>query len=170
MRRFQKLSVIMLMIVAIFTAGCTPEENKDYADVDLGLPSGTLWATCNVGAENPEEQGDYFAWGETETKELYDWKQYKYSTYDNDNYVLTKYCTDSLSGFNGLVDGLTVLEPVDDAARANWGNNWRMPTKEEMEELNQETTFVWTTRNGVEGRLLTGPNGNSIFQTSASAK
>lgn len=139
----------------------TPTDEHQY--VDLGLPSGTLWATCNVGTSSPEERGDYFAWGETDTKEIYDWKCYKHSAYNGESFMLTKYCCNPSCGLDGFVDTLSVLEPVDDAVRANWGTGWRMPTKEEYEELNQETTFVWTTRNGVEGRLLTGPNGNSVF-------
>ena len=134
-------------------------DGHDY--VDLGLPSGTLWATCNVGANSPEEFGDYFAWGETEPKNVYDWKSYKYGNFERNE--LTKYCTDSSYGLNGFVDNLTVLEPADDAATANWGEDWRMPTREEWEELYQKTTCTWTTQNGVQGRLLTGWNGNSIF-------
>ena len=133
----------------------------DY--VDLGLPSGTLWAACNVGAVVPEDVGDYFAWGETFPKELYDWKSYKYGDYRNEHFEMTKYCSKSDWGLNGFIDDLTVLEDADDAAQANWGADWRMPTKEELEELYQLTTWKWITVNGVEGRLLTGPNGNSIF-------
>ena len=129
--------------------------------VDLGLPSGTLWATCNVGADAPEGFGDYFAWGETKPKEVYDWKSYQYGNFERNE--LTKYCTDSSYGLNGFVDNLTVLEPGDDAATANWGADWRMATREEWEELYRKTTCVWTTQNGVKGRLLTGRNGNSIF-------
>ncbi len=124
----------------------------DY--VDLGLPSGTLWATCNVGADNPEDYGDYFAWGETQPKSYYDWGTYQY--YDGNN--LTKY-TGS--------DGLTILLPEDDAATANWGSDWRMPTEEEWQELYNNTTHTWTTQNGVNGRLFTASNGNSLFLPAA---
>ena len=161
MRFFTKVLAVFMMLLAF---GCSkPDEPSDHEYVDLGLPSGTLWATCNVGAESPEDRGDYFAWGETSPKEMYDWKQYQYATWEEDRFVLTKYCMDPNCGLNGFVDNLAVLEPMDDAVTANWGDGWRMPTKEEYEELNQETTFTWTTLNGVEGRLLTGPNGNSIF-------
>lgn len=136
-------------------------ENHEY--VDLGLPSGTLWATCNVGASRPEDCGDYFAWGETVTKAVYDWKSYKYGHCPDDHFAITKYCTDSIYGLDGFVDNLTVLEPADDAATANWGADWRMPTKEEWKELFLKTTCVWTTQNGMDGRLLIGANGNSIF-------
>jgi len=136
----------------------------EYEYVDLGLPSGTLWATCNVGANAPEDCGDYFAWGETAPKEVYDWSSYKYGGIVNELFAMTKYCTNSSCGLDdGFVDNLTVLEPTDDAATANWGTDWRMPTKEEWKELFLKTTCVWTTQNGVDGRLLTGVNGNSIF-------
>ena len=133
------------------------------AYVDLGLPSGTLWATCNVGADTPEGIGDYFAWGETSPKDLYDWKSYRYGNWTFEQFEITKYCTDSCYGLDGFVDNLTLLEPSDDAATVNWGDDWRMPTKEEWEELYQKTTWTWTDINGVKGRLLTGTNGNSIF-------
>ena len=128
----------------------TTEENggggggssDDHDYVDLGLPSSLLWATCNVGANAPEECGDYFAWGETAPKDVYSWSTYQY--YDGGN--LVKY-TGS--------DGLTTLLPEDDAATANLGNGWRMPTKEEWQELYQNTTNTWTTQNGVNGRLFT---------------
>lgn len=129
--------------------------------VDLGLPSGTLWAACNVGAVTPEDYGDYFAWGETQPKDFYDWSTYQYC---NGSYnTLTKYCSGASFGYNGFSDTLTVLLPEDDAATANWGNDWRMPTKEEWQELYNNTTHVWTTQNGVNGRLFTSENGNSLF-------
>ena len=133
----------------------------DY--VDLGLPSGTLWATCNIGADTPEDFGDYFAWGETAPKDVYDWKSYRYGQIVNGCFAMTKYCTDSLWGLDGFVDNLTVLEPDDDVATVAWGKDWRMPTKDEWEELYRNTTCIWVTQNGVDGRLLTGCNGNSIF-------
>ena len=122
----------------------------DHTCVDLGLPSGTLWATCNVGADSPEEFGDYFAWGETQPKDTCDWDTYQF--YNGNN--LTKYTGD---------DGLVTLLPEDDAATANWGPNWRMPTRMECQELLAYTTVTWTTQNGVEGKLFTAQNGNSIF-------
>lgn len=138
----------------------TPEPQGDW--VDLGLPSGLLWATCNVGASSPEDYGDYFAWGEISPKSMYNWDTYIYGFYEyaTDDVYLTKYNTDS---DYGPVDNLTTLQPGDDAATANWGNGWRMPTKEEWQELRNNTTHVWTTQNGVNGRLFTGPNGNTLF-------
>ena len=137
--------------------------NHDY--VDLGLPSGTLWATCNVGAYVPEAYGDYFAWGETEPKSNYNWSTYQYC--NGSSSKLTKYCTNSSYGYNGFTDDLTTLLPEDDAATANWGDDWRMPTKEEWQELYNNTTCTWTTLNGVDGRLFTAANGNSIFLPAA---
>jgi hypothetical protein len=131
-------------------------------EVDLGLPSGTLWANRNVGADNPEDYGDYFAWGETATKSTYSWNNYKWCNGTSDSQ--TKYCTkDSY----GTVDDLTTLESEDDAATANWGKQWRMPTYEEMNELRTECTWTWTTQNSVNGYKVTGPNGNSIFLPAA---
>ena len=127
-----------------------------YAYVDLGLS--VKWATMNVGATSPEEYGDYFAWGETEPKEEYNWSTYKWCEGSFDN--LTKYC--SLSEF-GIVDNKTKLEPEDDAATVNWGGAWRMPTKEEQVELITECNWTLDTMNGVDGYTITGPNGNSIF-------
>ncbi|MCQ2111177.1 MAG: hypothetical protein MJY79_06765 [Bacteroidaceae bacterium] len=117
-----------------------------YEYVDLGLS--VKWATFNVGATKPEEYGDYFAWGETEPKSDYSWSTYKYcSSYDS----MTKYCTNSRSGYNGFTDNKTVLDLEDDAAHVNWGGNWRMPTKEEQDELRNNCTWTWTTLNGVNG-------------------
>ena len=133
--------------------------NHEY--VDLGLS--VKWATCNVGATKPEEYGDYFAWGETQPKDYYDWSTYKWC---NGRYnTLTKYCTNSDCG---TIDNKTVLEAADDAARANWGGSWRMPTKAEQDELRNNCTWTWTTQNGVNGYKVTSKsNGNSIFLPAA---
>ena len=130
--------------------------------VDLGLPSGTLWARCNVGASSPEDYGNYYAWGETTTKSNYDWTTYKWCRGSSDRQ--TKYNTKSSFG---TVDNKTVLEMSDDAARANWGGNWRMPTPEEWKELNDKCTWTWTTQGGKNGYRVTGPNGKSIFLPAA---
>ena len=146
-----------------------PLNGHDF--VDLSLPSGTLWATCNVGANAPEEYGDYFAWGETTTKEIYNWSNYRYGNsffYGEDEcWTLTKYCNRSDIGNNGYTDTLTTLQAIDDAATANWGAGWRMPNKDELNELRNNCTVTWTTQSGVNGRLFTGPNGNSIFLPAA---
>ena len=139
---------------------------RDY--VDLGLPSGTLWATCNVGASSPEDYGNYIAWGEMSTKSTYDWSTYKWCNGDYDK--LTKYCNNSSYGNNGFTDNKKELDPDDDAAYVNWGRDWRMPSQEQFEELinSSYTTTEWTTQNGVKGRLITSnSNGNSIFLPAA---
>ena len=136
---------------------------NDY--VDLGLPSGLLWATCNVGADSPEDYGDYFAWGETTPKDTYNWSTYQYC--NGSQNTMTKYCNNSNYGYEGFTDDLTTLLPEDDAATANWGSGWRMPTEEEWQELYNNTTVTWTTQNGVSGRLFTASNGNSLFLPAA---
>ena len=135
--------------------------NHEY--VDLGLS--VKWATCNVGASNPEEYGDYFAWGETQPKDYYDWSTYKWcnGSYDTQ----TKYNTYSSYG---TVDNKTTLELSDDAARAHWGGSWSMPTKAEQDELRNNCSWEWTTQNGVNGYTVTGPNGNSIFLPAAGCR
>ena len=131
--------------------------------VDLGLPSGTKWATCNIGATSPEGYGEYFAWGETSPKSNYDWSTYKYC--NGSSSTLTKYNTNSS---NGTVDNKTTLELSDDAARANWGGKWRMPTQDEYDELINNCTWTWTTQNGVNGYKVTSiTNGNSMFLPAA---
>lgn len=162
-----RMLVAMLLGMAAFVVmGCTkpkpdPEPGSELGDwVDLDLPSGLLWAIRNVGATSPEEYGDYFAWGETQTKEVfYNWSTYRYSNGDYDQ--LTKYCNNSAYGYNGFTDGLTTLQPGDDAATANYGG--RTPTQAEWQELIDNTTSQWTTINGVNGRCFTGTNGNSLF-------
>ena len=141
----------------------TPPDTHEY--VDLGLPSGTLWATRNVGADSPDEYGDYFAWGETEPKEVYDWSTYKWC--NGSENTLTKYCGKSNYGYEGYVDDKTELDPEDDAAYVNWGSSWRMPTYSQLIELYDNCTKTWTTQNGVNGCLLTGPNGNTLFLPAA---
>ena len=135
-------------------------ETHEY--VDLGLPSGTKWATCNVGASKPEEYGDYYAWGETETKNNYSWSTYKWCK-GSEN-TMTKYCTHKMFG---TVDYKTTLAPDDDVAHVKWGGNWRMPTFDEINELDKKCKWQWTTLNGVNGYKVTGPNGNSIFLPAA---
>ena len=134
----------------------TPPDDHEW--VDLGLPSGTLWATCNIGASTPEGAGDRFAWGETASKEFYDWTNYKWC--NGSMYTLTKYCTDSSFG---IVDDKTELDPEDDAAYINWSPSWRIPTFEQMQELINNCTSEWTTMNGVNGYQVIGPNGYSLF-------
>ena len=139
-----------------------------YDFVDLGLPSGLKWASCNVGAEKPEDFGLYFAWGETQGYTgITDTKKFKWSDYElcgGSSSTLTKYNNDSSYG---TVDNLTVLEQIDDAAY-QVDNSCRMPTKVDFEELTANTTSTWETLNGVNGRRFTSKtNGNSIFVPAA---
>lgn len=134
--------------------------------VDLGLPSGTLWADRNIGADTPEECGDYFAWGETEPKAIYSWSTYKWCNGGEETQI--KYCSDSEYGLNGFTDNKTTLDAEDDAATANWGDAWCMPTKAQLQELGDNCTWNFTsTTNDVRGCKVTGPNGNSIFLPAA---
>ena len=153
-----------LFTLSSFTDG--PDNTNTYINgheyVDLGLSSGTKWATCNVGASKPEEFGGYYAWGETIDKDDYTWETYKWC--DGDEYSLTKYCTD---GYYGEFDYRTQLAPADDVAHVKWGGSWRMPTKAEQDELLNNCTWTWTTLNGVNGYKVTGLNGNSIFLPAA---
>lgn len=129
---------------------------NDHEYVDLGLTSGTLWATTNVGAENPEDYGDYFAWGETEPKSIYNWSTYFDS---NDGINFAKYY-----GIGGMIE----LELDDDAAYKNWGTGWRMPSYAQLEELLTECNCTWTTQNGKNGYLVRSKvNGASIFLPAA---
>lgn len=152
---------MMLMVVALLATGCTEKEEVDKDWVDLGLPSGLLWATRNVGATAPEDYGDYFAWGETSPKSVYNWNTYIYGNH----WEFTKYCNYSSCGYNGFTDTLTTLQPGDDAATANYGG--RTPTADEWQELIDNTTSEWTTLNGVNGFRFTGSNGNRLFLPAA---
>ena len=142
------------------------EQIGNYYAVDLGLPSGLKWATCNVGATKPEEYGNYYAWGETSTKSHYTCSTYKWATVTQSGRLetFTKYNT---SSDYGTVDNKTTLELADDAARANWGGAWRMPTYAEWMELEENCTWTWTTLNGKNGYKVKGANGNSIFLPAA---
>ena len=134
--------------------------------IDLGLPSGLLWYSCNLGSNAPEEYGNYYAWGETVPKEAYDWSTYRYCTVDSEGYLqtLTKY---NIASNYGTIDNLTTLQAMDDAATAALGNGVRTPTKAEWEELVNNTTVEWTTLNGINGRKFTGSNGNTLFLPAA---
>ena len=141
----------------------TNANGKNY--VDLGLTSGTLWATCNVGATSETDYGSYFQWGEIEPHSTgipYDWANYKYG----DGSSFSKYNT-GLNGYGGTIDNKLTLDLEDDAARANMGGDWRMPTTALIEELMEETTNKWV--NGYNGtdvngmKLTSKINDNSIF-------
>lgn len=179
MNRFGKIiTAIMYSIAFVCTMGISLQargqngngSHNGHEYVDLGLPSGTLWATCNVGAGTPEASGYYFAWGETQPKPTYSVKNCKYSIFDNNRYryyqergisakeyeyyKYTKY-SDS--------DHLIILQPDDDAATIQWGNGWHSPTYIEWNELIAYCNLKLTYQNEVLGMLVTAPNGNSIF-------
>ena len=139
-----------------------PDANHPHI-IDLGLPSGIKWACCNVGASKPEDYGDMFAWGETNTKSSYGWNTYRWC---NGSYnSLTKYNTDSR---DGTVDNRKQLDYTDDAARARWGSSWRIPTHDEMRDLENNCTYEWTIINGVKGGKFTSRvNGRSVFLPAA---
>lgn len=139
-----------------------------HAYVDLGLPSHTLWATCNVGADKPEGKGYYYAWGEIKTKTNYFWSDYRYSAGKQE--LLFKYCCKSEYAYQGMTDKWTLLMPEDDAATANWGKGWCTPSRKQWEELYQNTTITRTALNGVQGMRFTASNGKSIFLPAAGDK
>lgn len=133
--------------------------------VDLGLS--VNWATCNIGASKPEEYGNHYAWGETESKSYYQWNFYKWSKLSGGGYnlSLTKY---NISGEHGVVDNKITLDQSDDVASVILGGNWRIPTDAELTELREQCTWIWTTQNGINGYKVTSKsNGNSIFLPAA---
>ena len=142
------------------------DPSNGHSYVDLGLPSGTKWATMNIGAEEETDYGLYFAWGETQgylgitDDKKFSWDDYKFGTESN----LTKY---------NSTDSLTTLDPSDDAATMNWGSKWRMPTVDQINELLNKSncTNEWVenyNNSGVSGRLFTSVrNGNKLFIPSA---
>lgn len=176
----KKICYLMGLLLALVVSGitfvsCSDDEElsplktipKGVKAVDLGLPSGTLWANMNVGAIKEEGFGYYFAWGETESKPRsdYDWGTYKWC--NGSNTTMTKYCTRSDYGYNGFIDNKMELDPEDDAAFVNWGKEWRMPTYEQLKELRDQCSWTWKTINNVKGYLVEGKNGNAIFLPAA---
>lgn len=153
---------VIISATFVFVSGT--ENGYDY--VDLGLPSGLKWATCNVGATTPEDYGNYYAWGEIATQDSsYTWSTYKYA--NGSSTTLIKYCN---SSSYGTVDNKTILEAADDAATQNCGGNWRMPTISEWQELIDNCAWTWTTKNSVNGYEVKATNGNSIFLPAAGSR
>ena len=138
-----------MTLVCMMMVSCKPDgsdgKHKGHGYVDLGLS--VKWATCNVGATSPEEYGDYFSWGETSPKAEY--TEGNSLTYGKD-----------MSDISGIYD----------AATANWGGTWRMPTFDELNELRKRCTWTWTTQNGVNGYKVIGPSGASIFLPAAGGR
>ncbi len=156
----KRISTLLCAIIAFLTMAEAQENMiNGHEYVDLGLPSGTLWATCNVGANSPEEYGDYFAWGETTPKEFYSWGTYKWCNGTSNS--LTKYCFD---GKWGTVDRYIELVHEDDAAHVNWGNGWRMPSADQIRELIKYCNWEWTFIDNISGcKFVSTINGNSLF-------
>lgn len=173
-----KKSILTIALAVLALAGATSQASAQTAPakaqapagvqaIDLGLPSGIRWASCNVGATTPEDYGNYYAWGETTTKTDYSWATYKHANGDYNK--LTKYC--SYNGNNGFADNKTTLDPADDAAHVNWGGDWRMPTRAEVDELLNNCTWTWTTQSGVNGyQVSSKTNSNSIFLPAAGCR
>ena len=131
---------------------------RGFQAVDLGLTSGLKWASYNVGASKPEDYGDFFAWGETESKSFYDDTNYIYYNESGDHYC--KY----YPAYSQPYSASPTLEPVDDAAHVKWGGSWRIPTSRDIDELIKSCYWEWDSVNGVDGYLVTSKtNGNSIF-------
>lgn len=132
--------------------------------VDLGLPSGSLWSSKNIGASSENDNGYYFAWGETSEKDIYGWETFKHA---NGSFnTMKKYC-DKPS--YGSVDNKFILDDADDAAHVILGNKWHTPSSKELQELIDNCTWKWESRNGKYGWKITGSNGNSIFLPAAGA-
>ncbi len=166
MRNYYLSSILLTFLSALCIFA--PQEviadsNAGHEYVDLGLPSGTLWATCNLGATSPEGYGLFFAWGETtgynSLDRTFDWTTY--GLCGGTSTSITKYCSNSTYG---TVDNLTALDLSDDAANKTWEGAWRIPTDAQLTELRNNTTLTNETLNGVAGKRLTSKlNGNSIF-------
>lgn len=154
--------VFMLFAACVLLIFGTVSCDRSTGWVDLGLPSGTLWAECNIGATSPEQHGNYYAWGETQPKTVYDWSTYRHCGGDFEK--LNKYCTDRTYG---IVDNLSMLLPVDDVATMELGKGAHIPTKDQWQELLNNTKSEWTEYNGVYGIRFTGVNGKSFFLPAA---
>ena len=139
----------MIVVITANSQSC-PDSNHPHA-IDLGLPSETKWACCNIGAKKPEEAGHYYAWGETKEKEVYSWKNY------SDSRDGTKY------GIYCFTHHLNWGNMVNNVAHVRWGGKWQMPTPEQFKELINNCDSKWTSIKGVNGRLFTGKNGANIF-------
>ncbi len=162
-----KTKLYTLVAVCCLSMAMFADEHNGHEYVDLGLPSGLLWATCNVGANTPEEYGDYYAWGEVETKDNYEFETYKFVE-NGDISKHTKYCSDPVYG---TVDNKTVLDSEDDVASVKMGGSWRMPTKAEFDELAKQCTWTWKDSVGEDSvsgfEVKSKKNDNSIFLPAA---
>ena len=148
--------IVLLAIFSMLAAACDNVEMKEGQDnlivcVDLGLPSGVKWATCNVGATKPTDFGDYYAWGETEPKKMYTMGTYVWYN-ETDKYN---------TGYS------VTIQPIDDVAHLLWKANWRIPTEKDWTELKNECTWNWILNDTTYGFSVIGPNGSSIFLPAA---
>ena len=180
--RLLTVSAALMALSALFLAGCEKEDKDaismdevnngvimitgnngaEYEVVDLGLPTGTLWAKCNIGASSPEQSGSFFAWGEVQPKKEFDWSNYNLCL--EDEFTFTKYCINKDRGYQEFVDNKTVLEDQDDAAKKIMGSNWQIPSKEDYSELIYRCDIKRCKLNNVWGFLFTSKvNGNSLF-------
>lgn len=160
-----KRKIITFLTLLICLASC-----DKHTYIDLGLPSGTLWATCNIGAHSPSDYGDYYAWGENKVKSKYTWSTYKFVNTKAEvsygflvKYHLTKYCNDSIYGDSGFIDKKTQLEPSDDVSYIKWGEDWSIPTKAQWEELLDNCIWKAVNKNGKNCYQVMGPNHNTIY-------
>ena len=146
--------------------GLCPDENHPHM-IDLGLPSGTKWSCCNVGASVPEGFGGYYAWGETEEKDVYRINTYKYAVLDDKNGSILHGDINNRHKYRCLDIGYNICGTKYDVAHVKWGGSWRMPQRWELEELIEKCVKWWKTYNGVNGFLFVGPNRNPIFLPAA---
>lgn len=151
--------------MTLYAQWATMHNGHEY--IDLGLPSGNLWATCNIGTNAPEAAGNYYAWAETAPKQTYTTENYPYIRIvveDEDTLrKLTKYCPYSDYGYEGFTDELASLLAEDDAAAVNWGGQWKTPSEDDYMELIENCTITTDTINNVVGLTFKNENGNSIF-------
>lgn len=179
MKNLKLFSVFTMLLVSVGFMSCSDDDGiKEVSvsggqEVDLGLS--VKWAGWNIGASSPEQYGEYYAWGETQTKGIYYWDTYKFNEEDSiqiDHETLKKSYQEYLLSINGIISGRlgeNVIEGAvaTDVATAKWGEGWRMPTKEELQELVEGCEWTWCTYKGVAGYKVEGSNGNSIFLPAA---
>ena len=158
MEILKKMTIIKYLVFLVLqgfayyaNAQSCPDGNHPHA-IDLGLPSGTKWACCNVGATTPEGYGSYYAWGETKENKIYDWTTYIH-------------CDGSMETCHDI--GSDIAGTDYDVAHVRWGGSWVMPSKDQIEELTEKCSYTGTTKNGVEGGLFIGPSGGTIFLPAA---
>ena len=145
-----------------------PDDNHPHM-IDLGLPSGTLWACCNVGSSKPEDYGGYYAWGETEEKDYYGAKNYQFAYESSDDWGDDS-DFDSVQMYYFMNIGSDISNTQYDVAHVRWGDDWCMATLVQIQELIDNCSSAWTILNGVHGRLFTGPNQASVFLPAAGVK